>query len=157
MSDEKDILDFSEINADPLQYLASPGKRLANFFLDRVGLYLLLAGMIFFVDAVFMSSKSPNFESIGAVLFLISIPCYWIIPEYLFGKSFAKFMTKTKVVTKTGNKPNLQTIIIRTFCRFIPFEAFSFLGNKAIGWHDSLPGTLVVQSNYPEKGKNIYV
>ena len=36
-------------------------------------------------------------------------------------------------------------ILVRTFCRYIPFEAFTFLGNKSpIGWHDKLSKTIVV-------------
>ena len=78
------------------------------------------------------------------------IPGYWILSEYFFGKTPAKFLTKTKVVTKFGTKPSFWTIVGRTLCRLIPFEAFSFLGSRPVGWHDSISGTLVVNDTFGE-------
>jgi hypothetical protein len=47
-------------------------------------------------------------------------------------------------VTLDGSKPGLRTILLRTLCRFIPFEPFSFFGER--GWHDGLSDTLVVST-----------
>ena len=48
------------------------------------------------------------------------------------------------VVLEDGTKPTTSDIVIRSLCRFIPFEAFSFLGDEGRGWHDSLSDTYVV-------------
>jgi hypothetical protein len=43
-----------------------------------------------------------------------------------------------------GERSRVKMALIRTICRFIPFEAFSFFGQK--GWHDSISGTNVVKT-----------
>lgn len=43
-----------------------------------------------------------------------------------------------------GTKPTTKTVLIRSVCRLIPFEAFSFFENKnPIGWHDRFSHTVV--------------
>ena len=73
---------------------------------------------------------------------------YYIILEYTTGRTIAKFVTGTRVVTENGESPSLGQVIGRSFARYIPFEPFSFFGNKGypIGWHDSLPKTRVIKT-----------
>lgn len=49
-----------------------------------------------------------------------------------------------RVVNSRGNELSISQICLRLVCRFIPFDAFSFLweGN----WHDKLSGTKVVKT-----------
>jgi uncharacterized RDD family membrane protein YckC len=54
-------------------------------------------------------------------------------------------MTPEPIVDASGNKPSFGKIVGRNFARLIPFEACSFLGSSARGWHDSLSGTYVVK------------
>jgi uncharacterized RDD family membrane protein YckC len=49
------------------------------------------------------------------------------------------------VVKKDGSKPDIKTLVIRTLCRFIPFEPFSFLGATPRGWHDTYSDTYVIK------------
>ncbi|MEM6265057.1 MAG: RDD family protein, partial [Bacteroidota bacterium] len=67
--------------------------------------------------------------------------------EAAFGKTPGKFVTKTQVVNKDGGKPTPGQLIGRTFARFIPFDAFSFLASNPVGWHDSLSKTRVVKDD----------
>ena len=55
-----------------------------------------------------------------------------------------KFVTGTMVLMEDGSKPTFKDIFIRSLCRLIPFEAFSFLGAEGRGWHDSMSDTYVV-------------
>ena len=64
--------------------------------------------------------------------------------EVIFQKTLSKFITKTKVVRLDGSKPTKSNILIRTFCRLIPFEIFSFLFPKKGCFHDRLSNTMVV-------------
>ena len=69
--------------------------------------------------------------------------------EAVFQRSPGKFLTGTKVVNESGGKPTFGQILGRSLCRFIPFEAFSFLfgdSSRVVGWHDKFSGTLVVKS-----------
>ena len=69
---------------------------------------------------------------------------YFIILEYKIGRTIGKYITKTKVVTEIGEQPNLKSIIIRTFCRLIPFDSLSFLFKDGEGWHDTISKTKVI-------------
>jgi hypothetical protein len=42
-------------------------------------------------------------------------------------------------------RPPFGTMVLRSLCRLIPFEPFSFLGSDARGWHDSITKTRVVR------------
>jgi len=153
---EKDfILDHEEAEVDPRLYMANAGKRLTNFIVDRIGVYVFLFVLIMLFDSSLNDNVNTTSDAIGGFLILVGIPSYWLLPEYFWGKSFAKFITGTKVVSATGDRPGFLSLLGRTAARFIPFEPFSFLGGKPTGWHDSLSGTLVVLDEYP--GRDLYV
>jgi hypothetical protein len=66
---------------------------------------------------------------------------YYPFCEIILGATPAKLLTETFVVDYAGNKPDTGRIFLRTFARFIPFEAFSFFGRN--GWHDYVTQTHV--------------
>lgn len=90
-------------------------------------------------------------------IFLISwLLLYYPFFEYIFQKTPAKFLTKTKVVDFNGEAPSFYNILIRSVSRLIPLEIFSFFQENPLGWHDILSKTLVVPDNYTKKEiKNI--
>ena len=67
-----------------------------------------------------------------------------MILEGLTQRTIGKLITRTKVVMENGEKPSSEAIIIRSLCRMIPFDAFSFLGDPSRGWHDTISKTYVV-------------
>lgn len=69
---------------------------------------------------------------------------YFAAIEYTTHSSFGKILTKTKVVTFDFEKPTLRHILIRTACRFVPFDALSFVFDYT-GWHDAWSKTRVVE------------
>lgn len=75
-------------------------------------------------------------------LFLAVIGTYYVLFEYCFGKTPGKFITRTRVINIYGKKPAMDTLMIRTLSRFIPFEGFSCIGGR--GWHDKFSDTYVV-------------
>lgn len=57
-----------------------------------------------------------------------------MITEILLkGKTIGKYITKTIVVMEDGSKPKASDIVLRSLCRLIPFDAFSFLGTEGKG------------------------
>jgi hypothetical protein len=68
---------------------------------------------------------------------------YYPFFERVLGATPAKYLTSTCVADEFGNKPGFGTIFLRTICRFIPFDAVSFLGDR--GWHDSLSNTYLLE------------
>jgi uncharacterized RDD family membrane protein YckC len=70
---------------------------------------------------------------------------YYVVCESAFQATLGKLVTGTRVVTFNGDKPTFGQVVGRSFARFVPFEAFSFLNRRPIGWHDSWTGTRVVE------------
>ena len=69
---------------------------------------------------------------------------YYNISEVIFARTIGKLLTKTVVVDAFGMPPSHQMIMVRSICRLIPFNSFSFIGIIPRGWHDSLSKTYVV-------------
>lgn len=79
------------------------------------------------------------------VLGIVIMLAYYIPLETLSGRTIGKLITGTKVVSEEGRIPSFSAVMKRTLSRFIPFEAFSFLGKDPRGWHDTLSKTYVVK------------
>lgn len=116
------------------------GKRFVNYILDLILFYPY--GFLFgLVVGGFIDIEVINDTLLGLILVL----SYYILFELIWAKTPAKFITRTKVVMRNGKKPEFKDIVVRTLIRFIPFEAFSFLGSKnPLGWHDKWSKTMVI-------------
>ncbi len=75
---------------------------------------------------------------------IFSLSFYYFIFEVAFQRTPAKFITRTKVVTLDGAKPDAAAIAVRTLTRFVPFEPFS--GVLDSWWHDRWSKTEVVEA-----------
>jgi uncharacterized RDD family membrane protein YckC len=69
---------------------------------------------------------------------------YFTFETFTDGRTIGKYITNTKVLTWYGEKPSPGRIAKRSLCRMIPFNAFSFLTQNPLGWHDSISSTVVV-------------
>ena len=122
------------------------GTRFINFLLDFI-IWLVFGSLISFIIGLFVPVTSENQGILTLLIYLIffgSFIAYYSIMEIKFQKTVGKFVTKTKVVTMNGEKPENGEIIARTFCRLIPFDRLSFLFVKN-GIHDFLSKTKVVK------------
>jgi uncharacterized RDD family membrane protein YckC len=135
---------------------ASRGQRFGTWFIDYIIVQVLsmVAGFILgFVVAIEQvtqhGSVSPDVEGTIKVLgfflgLLVTVLCF-VVMEAFFQKTVGKLAMGTMVVDLSGNRPTIGQIFGRTACRFIPFEAFSFLvEERPRGWHDSITGTQVI-------------
>ena len=129
---------------------ASGGLRFANHIIDFIGYFLfsILIGIFLGIISLITGLDISWLENMGTIseyfFAFVIMSSYYIFFESIFNQTPGKMITKTKVVTEKGEKPTFENILTRTLCRFIPFEAFSFLGADAIGWHDSLSKTRVI-------------
>ncbi len=131
---------------------ASKGSRFANHVLDGI-FFLVFSFLGGFVLAIVLLIVSPEalviFEEdnklIDYALGFVFGMIYFISFEALTGRTLAKYITGTKVVNENGEKPDFGTICIRSLCRFIPFNAITFLGSENSGLHDRLSKTMVVK------------
>ncbi len=132
---------------------ASYGKRLTNYLLDNIFISIFgifIAFIVILILWIFIPSILEALESDSRLgydlLYIIAGMIYYTTFEYTTGRTLAKYITKTKVVDKHGHKPNLKTIVLRSLCRYIPFEALTFLGASRQGLHDRLSKTRVIES-----------
>lgn len=141
---------------------ASKGKRIINLIIDSIGYYIfsfiigILLGILELIGVSGILNYLETMNVAGSLIFgVIIVTSYFNIFEILTQRTLGKFISKTMVVLEDGSKPTSQDIILRSFCRLIPFEAFSFLGNDARGWHDSISNTYVVDiAKYEAKKKS---
>lgn len=136
---------------------AGSGRRFLNYILDQFGQagtgfviafgLGMLEAMGFITGFSDWMNEENTFNSLifGILVALI----YYYLFEVTFGRTPAKWITGTKVVTLTGGKPLALQVLGRTFARIVPFEPFSFLGGNTSGWHDRWSGTLVVDLRNP--------
>ena len=131
--------------------LASREKRFVNFIIDIIGYYVLTTivgvtiGILELIGVTGILDFILNLGTLGEYIMIIMINLmYFTAFETFTQRTLGKYISGTKVVLKDGSKPTINEILIRSLCRFIPFEAFSFLGSLGKGWHDTLSNTYVV-------------
>ncbi len=146
-------LKLKEIENEVNDKMASQGKRFLNYLLDLVFIVIFIL-VFYFILGIILALVAPStlsdMEEGNKLLqylvsFIVSM-IYYTSFEAITGRSIAKYVTKTKVVTEIGEKPNFKMIVIRSFCRFIPLEAFSFFFNDGSGWHDTISSTKVINA-----------
>jgi uncharacterized RDD family membrane protein YckC len=115
---------------------ASPGRRFVNLMVDYLTVLLLMA-----VCGVVAAAIGIQLQP---VIVYPVIMVFYVFFEGVFSATPGKMLTRTRVVSLDGSKPSFGQILGRTFSRFVPFEAFSFLGSGS-GWHDRWPKTRVVR------------
>jgi uncharacterized RDD family membrane protein YckC len=146
--------------------MANKGLRFGNYLIDSLtvmALTMLLTMVVVLlldvagIDSEPMMTTFDGMNRLEEHLFglMITIP-YYIIMETMTARTIGKYLTGTIVVDNEGNKPSMETLIKRSFCRAIPFNALSFLGEKSRGWHDSISETYVVNKKELEIEKQNY-
>jgi uncharacterized RDD family membrane protein YckC len=125
----------------------SPAKaevRFANRSIDALLIiYVLLINLGSY--STFIGYAKDVFQP--EYIFLLEIPfllLYYLILEGIFNTTAGKCATGTTITNADGGRPGFGQIVLRTFCRLIPFEAFSFFTAGARGWHDTFSNTYVV-------------
>lgn len=132
---------------------ATQFQRFLNFSIDLIFVYILVLSLGTTIILVALSAN--NFELSNWVENLNAIEVgfysaivaflYYYLTETYFSRTIAKLITHTIVVDAKGAKPSKRSFFIRTCCRFIPLEAFSFFGLAPRGWHDTFSDTYVVK------------
>lgn len=150
---ENDILDTSlagKVQLDITDAIAGKGRRFANFLIDIIVFYVFV-----FTTSFIVASLNANLANslvtvldhpvlsrlYGALLLFIY---YYGMEWAMKGKTIGKFFTNTRTVMADGSPLTSTAILKRSASRIVPFDAFSFLGQKSNGWHDKWSNTAVV-------------
>ena len=130
------------VEKDPRDYVASNGKRFLNLIIDTIMYYIIIVLLTVIFIAVEIDIEAN--VALNWLVTLSSSFLYYFSLESMNGKTVGKYLTKTRVVYIDGSTPTNGTIAKRALCRFIPFDALSFLSSNPIGWHDKYSDTLVI-------------
>lgn len=132
---------------------ANNTKRFLNHLIDLIAFYIftfiigfLWALLMLFLDfnIDYLVEDTDESDLIFSLLSLILYIIFFFSQEYfLKGRTIGKYITGTKVYTEDGEEPTAYQYFIRSISRIVPFEPFSFFGEK--GWHDSWSHTYVVE------------
>jgi uncharacterized RDD family membrane protein YckC len=144
--------------------LATKGQRFLNFSIDLVFLYIIILSIgttiILMAEAAgkfAISAWVETMSDIEIVLYsLLIMLFYYSLTEIYFSRTIAQLLTKTVVVNRDGLKPDIKTFLLRSLCRFIPLDPFSFLGSYPRGWHDVLSDTYVVKKKRLAKSVQLF-
>jgi uncharacterized RDD family membrane protein YckC len=148
----------------PNYILAPKNTRALNFAIDIIFmniinsiLYFISAFIVFdehssLLDWLNSFDKTQNFLFWTLILFL-----YYATLEIVFARTLSKYFTKTIVVMIDGSKPKPIDIFGRTLIRIIPFEYFTFLRGRKLGWHDELSKTFVVKKDKLEQSLSDFI
>jgi len=132
---------LNEFN-QPQHQLAGTGQRFANYLVDLIVVYVL----VIVVSLPFGGLAQMVTENVGMyyLTFFGVFFLYYGLLEGSKGKTVGKMVTKTTVITTTGEPMSIGKAFLRTLCRIVPFEFISvFLGGPM--WHDKWAGTMLVK------------
>jgi uncharacterized RDD family membrane protein YckC len=119
--------------ADKLWVDASKGRRLANLVIDIV-----------ILDVALIPLTGKGIAPVDWLINYAVMFAYYALTEGFLGRTPAKFLTRTRVISIRGGPPTFAAVLLRSLVRLAPFEPFSFLGGE--GWHDRASRTRVVRA-----------
>jgi uncharacterized RDD family membrane protein YckC len=120
---------------------ADKGTRLGNFMIDSFVFVILLVFQLTILIVLFPNIKedSPLLNVYISILYF----SYYFLFEFILGRTPGKYLTRTTVVNFKGKKPSVKYILIRSICRLIPVDGFSYIFSLT-GFHDTISRTTVV-------------
>ena len=125
--------------------LASKWRRFSTLLLDYIGFYILAMIVGVLLGVLFGSRASAFFDGALAYLFGVAIAsAYYLFFEGLWSRTPGKMILGTIVTDMKGQPPTFGAIVKRTLARIVPFEAFTFFGER--GFHDKASRTRVVRT-----------
>ena len=143
--------------------LATRGQRIFNCLLDLLIVHTVLVSIA--TTAVIIGDITNNNDlsnwaksttTLERLFFwAVILFLYYFLTETYFSRTFAKYFTKTIVVTKDGSRPSKRMISIRTLSRFIPLEGLTFLSGDLRGLHDLFSDTYVVRKHEFNEKKGV--
>jgi uncharacterized RDD family membrane protein YckC len=129
------------------EQIASPKQRFGTFLLDLVFISLISLILRFYLVLGLILAGEKEHLKRDSVLFALIFPViYYAVLESINGRTLGKYIMGTRAVKEDGTRLSPGRACLRTLCRQIPFDAFSFLGGEGPlrGWHDKVSKTIVI-------------
>jgi uncharacterized RDD family membrane protein YckC len=127
--------------------LASTGKRFLNYLIDLIVFYaiMFLLGMLLATQIYewrLETDETTATLKLELIAIFIMLLYYLLCEAFSKGRTIGKFVTGTKVVNEDGTDITINTALLRTLCRLVPFEPLSTFGGRP--WHDKWTRTYVI-------------
>ncbi|MBX2947878.1 MAG: RDD family protein [Crocinitomicaceae bacterium] len=159
---EKDI--FGNVTRTPYKRKVTRGLNVVNqgirFLYYLVDIFLYIGVSLVIEKALsYIIYSIQDFETAVLIVMIYNLFSYsllffyYFLTESLFGASPAKIMFGYTVIDAHANKPSTGRIALRSIIRYVPFEAFSCLGER--GWHDKWSKTYVVKRKERDELKQL--
>ena len=125
--------------------IASKWRRFLTLLLDYVG-FMVLSLIVGLLLGFFLHEQAQVvFQGGWSYVYSFSIMIgYYLFFEGLWGQTPGKMILGTIVTDMKGQPPTFGAVVGRTLARFVPFEPFTFFGER--GFHDKVSRTRVVRS-----------
>jgi lipoprotein-releasing system ATP-binding protein len=138
-----------ENTADPDIVPVSWQIRTVNWIIDRILIICLVPVFMILAGKRISFTGSELYSVYMFLITSVTAFVYYSVWEGLTGRTPGKLITQTKIFNLgDSSRPGFVTGVLRSLCRFIPFEVFSLFSQHPVGWHDSLPGTIVASSKF---------
>lgn len=134
----------------------SRGIRFVNYLVDQIALGVIINAIKFGLAFLTLGENYNDHlllkENMTAVWYglLLSFVCtftyYTVFEGATKGRTMGKILTGTIAINQDGSPFTFKNALMRTLCRFIPFEPFSAFGYMP--WHDSITKTAVVKKTW---------
>lgn len=118
-------------------------KRIYSYLIDMIVVSVPMYIFIFIFWDKFIATNPRNLLSIALCIQFLPFILYFFLSELFFSCTVGKRIVKLKVITNSASNRFI-SILIRTVCRFIPFDLITFLFFKDRLLHDYLSNTKVV-------------
>jgi len=117
--------------------------RVLNYMIDTLSIVIIfyLSLKILTVSTKYISIE---FSIDFSLLLLLIFFTYYLLFETITSRTVGKYVTRTKVVSDSGDKPTFGKVLIRSIVRVFFVEVISFFSSNPVGWHDRISGTKVV-------------
>ena len=156
--EQQNQADLLEDVKEEMKYVdpAPRGLRFVNHLVDQVVVGVAINGV---KNIIALTSKGTGYknylffrEDLAGFVFSLWVSLgallvyYTIFEAATKGKTVGKMLTGTIAITQDGTPFTFKHALLRTLCRFIPFEVLSALGYMP--WHDSITKTVVVRKTW---------
>lgn len=156
MEQQKQVDLLTEIQ-DEVNYVdpVSRGIRFVNYLIDQITIGVIFNGIDYLLalssngkygdDAIIQGDMSAVWFRLLYSL-LVTLSYYTVFETATNGRTLGKILTNTTAITQDGSPFTFKHALMRSLCRFIPFEPFSAFGYMP--WHDSITKTVVVKKTW---------
>lgn len=112
-------------------------RRFENLIIDSI----IISGLTILINSLSFNYDINSNEFYIEILIISTF--YYLIFEYFTQRTPAKWITFTKVIGYDGNRPSFLMVLVRSICRWIPFERIIYaLGGPLL--HDRISKTNVI-------------